>query len=160
MGKELRRNRGAAGEILRARDRRDQGADIGDDAKFSLVKKRLQFDQVRMEAEIATIAVLQGEGKKRRLRNPENATRRGIGVITARITRDDDVVGIVATKQEEADERLVVAALGMVAALRRRRSKMVLSRPEVLSAAQAAWRIKVRRVGAYITICPRRTRAN
>ena len=56
-------------------------------------------------------------------------------------------------KQEQANERLVVVPLGMVAALSLRRSKIVLSRPVVVSAAQAAWRMKVRRVGAYITIC-------
>ena len=153
MREELRRNGGPAGEILGAGDGRDERAHIRDDPEVALVKEGLQFHEVRMETEVAAVAILQSERKKRRLRDGESASRGGVGGVSARVARHDDVVGIVSTEKEQADERLVVAAVGMVAALSRRRSKMVLSSPVVVSAAQAAWRMKVRRVGAYITIC-------
>src|SRR5687767_228201 len=108
--KKLRRDGGAAREILRARDRRDQGADIRHDSELALVEQRLELNQVGMETEIAAVAILERERKKRRLRNSENAAGRGVGIITGRVSRDDDVIGIVAAKKEETDEGLVVAA--------------------------------------------------
>ena len=67
VGKELRRNCGAAGEILGSRDGRDQRADIRDEAKLALVKKRLELDEVRVETEITAVPILEREGEKRRL---------------------------------------------------------------------------------------------
>ena len=65
MRKKLRRNGSPAGEILGASDGRDERAHIRDDPEVSLVKKGLQFREVRMETEVAAIAILQSEWKKR-----------------------------------------------------------------------------------------------
>ena len=89
-------------------DGRDQRADIRDDPEVSLIKKRLQFRKVRMEPEVAAIAILQSERKKRRLRDRENASGRGVGGVSARVVRHDDVVRIVSAEKEQANERLVV----------------------------------------------------
>ena len=152
MRKKLRWNRGAAGEVLGARDRSDERAHIRDHAEVALVKKRLQFHQIRMKPEVAAVAILQALAEERRLRDRESASRGGVRSVAVRIVRNDHVVRVVSAEEEQTDQRFVIAGVGIVAALNRRRSKMVLSKPVVPSAAQAAWRMKVRRVGAYITI--------
>src|SRR6266478_490268 len=100
MREELRRNSGPAREILRAGDGRDQRAHIRNDPEVSLVKKGLQFWQVRMETEIAATAILQTEWKKRRLRDRETASGGGVRGVPARIVRYDDVARIVSAEKE------------------------------------------------------------
>src|ERR1700730_3438208 len=114
MREELRRNGSSAREILCAGDGRDQRAHIRNDSEVSLVKKGLQFRQVRMETEVAAIAILQSEWKKRRLRDRKNASRGGVRGVPACIVRYDDVVRIVSAEKEQANERLVVASVGNV----------------------------------------------
>ena len=111
MRKKLWRNRGAAGEILRARDRRDECPDVRDETELSLIKKSLELHQVRMETEIAAVAVLQRQGQERGLRNCQRAARGGVGSITAGVVRDDDVMRVVPTEKEKTNERLVIGGI-------------------------------------------------
>src|ERR1700694_2983261 len=114
MREELRRNGSSAGEILRAGDRRDKRAHTRADPEVPRMKKGLQSQQVRMEAEVAAVAIQKREWQKRCLRDRENASRGGVGCVSAHIVRHDDGVRIVSTEQKQANKRLVVAAIGNV----------------------------------------------
>src|SRR5437762_12255663 len=103
MRKELRRNGSPAREILSASDRRDKRAHIRDDPEMALVKKRLQFREVRMEPEVAAVATLQSEWKKGRLWDRENTSRGSVGGVSARIMRYDHVVCVVSAEKEQAN---------------------------------------------------------
>jgi hypothetical protein len=109
--KKLRRNGGAACEILGAGDRRDQRADVRDEAEFPLIKQVPQLDEIRMKPEIPAIAVLQGERQKGRLRNGENAASGRVRSVTGVVVRNDDVVRVIATEEEKTDERLVIGGI-------------------------------------------------
>src|SRR5436189_227085 len=61
-----------------------------------------------MKPKVASIAVCQRKGKQRGLWDCENAPVRGVGCVSGVVVRDDDIVGIVSTEQEETHERLVV----------------------------------------------------
>src|SRR2546423_2871651 len=104
MGEKLRRDRGAAGKVLGAGDRRDERANVRDNAEFTLIKKSLELGKVGVKSEIATVAVLQGERKQRCLGEREYATRSRVGSVAAGIVRDDDVVGVVAAEKKKANE--------------------------------------------------------
>ena len=84
---------------MRAGDRRDERADVRDDAEVALIKERLQFRQVRMEREIAAIAIQQSKWKQRGLRDGENPPRRRVGSVPGVIVRDDDVVRVIAAEK-------------------------------------------------------------
>ena len=112
MREELRRDGGPAGEILRASDGGDERTHIRDDPEVALVKKGLQFHQVRMEPEVAAIAVLQSKWKERRLRDRENTSGGSVGAVSGRVVRHDNVVGIVSAEKEQANKRLIIAAVG------------------------------------------------
>src|SRR5438105_5775755 len=78
-----------------------------------LIKKRREFRQVRMEREIAAMAIQQSKWKQRCLRDLENAARGRVGSVACVIMRDDDVVCVIAAEEKETDERFVIAGIGV-----------------------------------------------
>src|ERR1044071_1106888 len=108
MRKKLRGNSRPAGEILGTSDRRNEGAHVRNDAEVALIEKALQFRQTGMKTKVTAVAILQSEWKKRRLRDCENASRRGVRGIAVRIVRDDDIVRVISAVKKQANERSVV----------------------------------------------------
>ena len=111
MRKELRRNGGAAGEVLGPRDRRDERSDVRNEAELALIKESLELRQVRMKSEVAAVAVLKREWQQRILRNRERAAGGSVGSIAAGIVRNDEIVGVVAAEEKETDQRFVIAGI-------------------------------------------------
>ena len=66
-----------------------------------------------MEREIAAISIQQSKWKQRCLRDGENAARGRVGSVSRVIMRDDNVVRVIAAEEKEADERFVIAGIGV-----------------------------------------------
>jgi hypothetical protein len=64
-----------------------------------------------MQTEIAAIAVQQGQGQERGLRNGERAARGGVGSVAVRVVGDEQVVGVVAAVEEKTNERFVIGGV-------------------------------------------------
>src|SRR3954468_23211282 len=111
MREKLWRHGRAARQILGARNRRDQGPNVGYHAEVPLVKERLELQQIRMQSEVAAIAVRQRQRKERGLRNRERASSRGVGGVAVRVVGNEHVVRVVAAIEEKADQRLVIGCV-------------------------------------------------
>ena len=76
---------------------------------MALIKERLQLDQIRMKSEVPAVATLQGERQQHVLRNGENTTRSGVGIVAGVVVRNQNVVRVVSTEKKKTDERFVIA---------------------------------------------------
>ncbi len=117
--KKLRRQRHGARGVLRLRRRHDQRADVADQRHLARVEERLEAAVVRVgdvgihagvQPPLAAVARLRREAEDLVARQSDRATacRRGVGVVARRVERHDHVVRVVAAREEEAHERLVV----------------------------------------------------
>jgi len=108
MGEEIG-GAGLAGEVLRAGERLDEVADVGDEGRVLIVEEGLDVGEVGVEGEVGRGS----EGQKGVLREGERAAEGGVIVVAGRVEGDKGVVAVVAAEEEDADQGLVAGgALG------------------------------------------------
>ena len=101
--------RSSTRQILGARERLDERADVGDKGRVIAVEEGLNIGQVRIEREVR-------RGRQREqsvLRQRQVAAERRVFAVARGVKGNERIVGIVAAEEKHADQRLVAgAALG------------------------------------------------